>query len=276
MSSTITVTPKPLVLCSCTQPQLLAADPALTVLSPCPVCASAGHTVLIGMHPQQQQQSVVAAQVTPSTVAPPPPSQTVTLPDGAKYTGELVNGKPHGKEGAYEPQTVTLADGWTYTGELVDGVPNGRGKGVHKNDTKYDGEWRNGMFHGFGRSDAADGLWWSEGTWVNDKRHGVHTLYDRAGGVQERIMWRNGQRTNEFVPPEATKVIPPPTKQVPSSSSSSQPICATKGHDLTTEFTLGGVLCGVLLFPIGLICCCVMRQHRCKRCGTSFSNYCAD
>lgn len=50
------------------------------------------------------------------------------------------------------------------------------------------------------------------------------------------------------------------------------PICVAQGHQLHTEFTLGGVLCGVICFPIGILCCCVMRQHRCARCGQAFSN----
>ncbi|KAK3782932.1 hypothetical protein RRG08_016311 [Elysia crispata] len=39
---------------------------------------------------------------------------------------------------------------------------------------------------------------------------------------------------------------------------------------LEDDFTCMGVLCAVLCFPIGILCCLAMRQRRCSNCGAVF------
>ncbi|KAK0055966.1 brain protein I3 [Biomphalaria pfeifferi] len=39
---------------------------------------------------------------------------------------------------------------------------------------------------------------------------------------------------------------------------------------LEDDFTCLGVLCAILFFPIGLLCCLAMRQRRCNHCGAVF------
>ncbi len=39
---------------------------------------------------------------------------------------------------------------------------------------------------------------------------------------------------------------------------------------LEDDFTLLGVCCAVLFFPLGILCCLAMRQRRCQNCGAVF------
>jgi hypothetical protein len=39
---------------------------------------------------------------------------------------------------------------------------------------------------------------------------------------------------------------------------------------LEDTFSCLGLLCAILFFPIGILCCLVMREKRCTNCGASF------
>ncbi|KAL3875614.1 hypothetical protein ACJMK2_033547 [Sinanodonta woodiana] len=39
---------------------------------------------------------------------------------------------------------------------------------------------------------------------------------------------------------------------------------------LEDDFTCLGVLCAIIFFPIGILCCLAMRQRRCPNCGAVF------
>lgn len=43
--------------------------------------------------------------------------------------------------------------------------------------------------------------------------------------------------------------------------------CARGNHDVTTSFGLCGIICAILLFPIGLIFLCIDTEKKCSRCG---------
>ncbi|KAH9996773.1 hypothetical protein BJV77DRAFT_986224, partial [Russula vinacea] len=43
--------------------------------------------------------------------------------------------------------------------------------------------------------------------------------------------------------------------------------CARGDHDPTTSFGLCGIICAILLFPIGLIFLCIDTEKKCSRCG---------
>ncbi|KAF8478594.1 hypothetical protein DFH94DRAFT_750915 [Russula ochroleuca] len=43
--------------------------------------------------------------------------------------------------------------------------------------------------------------------------------------------------------------------------------CARGNHDQTTSFGLCGIICAILLFPIGLIFLCIDTEKKCSRCG---------
>ncbi|KZV69031.1 hypothetical protein PENSPDRAFT_581602, partial [Peniophora sp. CONT] len=44
--------------------------------------------------------------------------------------------------------------------------------------------------------------------------------------------------------------------------------CAQGEHEVTTTFGLCGIICAVLIFPLGLICLCLDSEKKCARCGT--------
>ncbi|KAI9297974.1 hypothetical protein K502DRAFT_362869 [Neoconidiobolus thromboides FSU 785] len=47
--------------------------------------------------------------------------------------------------------------------------------------------------------------------------------------------------------------------------------CSRGGdHAFTTEFTLGGLLCALFFFPIGILCCLCLTEKRCVKCGGRF------
>ncbi|KAJ8344996.1 hypothetical protein SKAU_G00291890 [Synaphobranchus kaupii] len=39
---------------------------------------------------------------------------------------------------------------------------------------------------------------------------------------------------------------------------------------LEDDFTCLGILCAIIFFPIGLLCCLAMRQRMCPNCGATF------
>ena len=99
-----------------------------------------------------------------------------TYEDGREYTGEFVNGLPHGKG----RMLFTNMD--IYDGEWEKGVMNG--KGVYdRHDAErdryaeqYDGEFHKGGKQGGGRLQYADKSVY-EGQWQNNMRTGVGTYW---------------------------------------------------------------------------------------------------
>lgn len=84
---------------------------------------------------------------------------TLTFPDGAKYVGELNDGKRHGI-GIYY-----FADGSRYEGESVNNYFEGKGKMIWEDGGYYDGEWSQGEIDGYGKEFRADGTLRHEGLW---------------------------------------------------------------------------------------------------------------
>jgi hypothetical protein len=41
-------------------------------------------------------------------------------------------------------------------------------------------------------------------------------------------------------------------------------------HDIEKDFTCCGVTCGILFFPLGLLCCFLMRKPTCQKCDMRF------
>ena len=59
--------------------------------------------------------------------------RTYTWPNGSKYVGELINGKPHGQG------TQTIIDGAVYVGEFKNGLRHGQGTYTFTDGEKYTG-----------------------------------------------------------------------------------------------------------------------------------------
>mmetsp|Transcript_15586 Transcript_15586/g.38436 ORF Transcript_15586/g.38436 Transcript_15586/m.38436 type:complete len:424 (-) Transcript_15586:290-1561(-) len=86
---------------------------------------------------------------------------TLTFPDGAKYIGELNDGKRHGV-GIYY-----FADGSRYEGHSVNNFFEGQGKMVWEDGGFYEGEWSQGEIDGYGKEVRPDGSIRHEGLWRN-------------------------------------------------------------------------------------------------------------
>ena len=99
---------------------------------------------------------------------------TYVWPNGETYTGDVLNGKEHGKG------TYIYASGDKYEGEYKHGKRHGKGtyifakmfRGIKKTQDKYTGQWANGQFHGLGtyyRSNGKNDV----GKWENGKFVGL-------------------------------------------------------------------------------------------------------
>ncbi len=81
-----------------------------------------------------------------------------------------------GRGALYSPQGELL-----YLGDLVDGAAHGRGAQFFASGDRYDGEFRDGLFHGYGvHFDAATGETY-HGDWKRGRREG-HGALDAPGG----------------------------------------------------------------------------------------------
>jgi len=135
-------------------------------------------------------------------------NRSITYENGAKYEGELKDGKKHGKG------TFTCASGDKYEGNFVDDKAHGKGTYTWARGNKYEGNWKNGKKHGTGTftyankmtyvGDYVDGKKHGKGTetfvngnkyeggYVDDKRHGKGTL-TWASGKKYEGNWKNGK-----------------------------------------------------------------------------------
>ncbi|CAJ1957018.1 unnamed protein product [Cylindrotheca closterium] len=84
---------------------------------------------------------------------------SLTFPDGAKYIGELNDGKRHGV-GIYY-----FADGSRYEGHSVNNFFEGQGKMIWEDGGFYEGEWSQGEIDGYGKELRPDGSVRHEGFW---------------------------------------------------------------------------------------------------------------
>ncbi len=71
--------------------------------------------------------------------------------------------------------------------------------------------------------------------------------------------------------PQFAYASAPQAVHVPTYVANVGPCAAGGGHEIREEFTACGLVCGILLFPIGLICCLTMKDRTCLRCGMKFS-----
>ncbi len=94
-----------------------------------------------------------------------------------------------------EEETINF-NGGTYTGQLVDGVPHGYGTWEHLSGDTYEGEYKDGYRHGHGIYTIGPGSHWAgdsyEGDWVKDQYHGQGT-YTFADGTIDEGLWEYGE-----------------------------------------------------------------------------------
>src|ERR1700733_5595866 len=116
-------------------------------------------------------------------VFPSTAQQTNTLPNGAKYIGEMKDGKPEGRGTMIFPEGTqhlgefrderhthyNLYRGWwprKYVGDFKDGEENGQGTETWPDGVKYVGGWKDGKQNGEGTQTSDVGGyvgWWKDG-----------------------------------------------------------------------------------------------------------------
>ena len=89
-------------------------------------------------------------------------------------------------------QTITLSDGGRYTGQVLHGKPNGKGKAVYKNGDVYEGEFLKGKRHGQGTYTFTDGEKYT-GEWFQDHQHGMGDYYFMNGNRYSGLWYKDYQ-----------------------------------------------------------------------------------
>jgi hypothetical protein len=124
------------------------------------------------------------------------PHPVATLPDGAVYAGDMVDGVIEGEgrmlwpnghryEGSFKNGLFhghgryETPYGWSYEGEFTEGDLTGTGTLIYSEDQKYTGELKYGRAHGRGTQHSWGDVY--EGEFVDDKFHGSGTLTLRNG-----------------------------------------------------------------------------------------------
>ncbi len=123
----------------------------------------------------------------------------LSFPDGRKYVGEFKDDKRHGQgtwtiggfkyEGGWQDDnyhgqgTETYPKGPTYVGEFKDGYRCGQGIMTFPDGRKYEGSWKGNLFHGQGTLTAKDGKQ-QAGRWaLGEYRGGAEAKPANAGGA---------------------------------------------------------------------------------------------
>ena len=102
----------------------------------------------------------------------------IVYPDGAVYTGDVLNGEKHGY-GIYE-----TPNGGSYEGDFQFNLQHGRGKLIFPNGGSYTGDFYKNVKHGRGVQVSPSGLVY-DGEWVNHTRCGKGKLTFVNGDVYE-------------------------------------------------------------------------------------------
>ena len=113
------------------------------------------------------------------------PATTVAVAAGAVYVTNQAYICPY--------IFVTANSSGTYTGGWLNGMPADGGKGTFKYGlgVEYTGYWKNGMPNGQGKS-VTLGLLVYEGEWKDGKYHGYGTTYGFSGAIASQGQWKNG------------------------------------------------------------------------------------
>ena len=103
--------------------------------------------------------------------------ESMTMADGALYTGLLVDGLPYGYG------SILYEDETSYTGEFSEGKRSGVGF-MDEGEDYYIGEWKNDVRNGYGYRHYFDGSVF-EGSWIDDMPGGQGSYTYVNGDVVE-------------------------------------------------------------------------------------------
>lgn len=117
----------------------------------------------------------------------------VSFGDFVVYDGNMEHGLPNG-QGIY----TDMNNGQRYEGSFVDFKREGEGVlYTEEGDKIYDGEWKNGKYHGYGQY-FLRGQCRYEGNWENGKRNGEGIAYDQNGVEEYNGLWKEDSRLNDI------------------------------------------------------------------------------
>jgi hypothetical protein len=108
--------------------------------------------------------------------------QTNTLPGGAKYVGEMKDGKPDGTG------TLIKTNGEMYVGEFKNGLPNGNVTHTWPDGGEYIGQVMSGLPHGHGTYKTPAGTN-AQGEWRHGKPYTVSGMKILPDGTREVGVW---------------------------------------------------------------------------------------
>jgi hypothetical protein len=128
---------------------------------------------------------------------------TKYYPNQDTYVGEFVGSLRHGRG------TLTSADGTSYSGFFVDDFFSGKGKkvwGKHNDqhgamvvNKSYEGEWKSGLFDGFGVLNMGDARDSYAGRFQAGLYHGEGTLTKAADGSITKGKFQQGLPTGKMI-----------------------------------------------------------------------------
>ncbi len=102
--------------------------------------------------------------------------------DGAKYVGQMKEGKRHGFGILFYGEDGSIE----YEGIWENDLLNGKAKRFARNGVlRYEGEFVNGLKHGNGKSFSKEGRLAYDGEYLQGKKHGTGRLYDS----EERLIY---------------------------------------------------------------------------------------
>ena len=104
--------------------------------------------------------------------------ETNTLPNTAKYIGEMKDGKPNGQGKAILGRSVT------YEGEWRAGKLNGQGTADWSDGTKFVGEFKNGKYDGQGTMTWSNGQKFVGEFFKGEARQGTFTYANGCNGCK--------------------------------------------------------------------------------------------
>lgn len=120
-------------------------------------------------------------------------SESMQLPDGSVYSGNLIENKFHGHG------KLTWSDGDTYEGEFESGLFSGQGELITDETERYTGTFSKGVKSGFGKEYYADELIY-EGYFKNNEYSGsgIYAFDDETykGAFEDGEFTGNGTYTN--------------------------------------------------------------------------------
>jgi len=125
-------------------------------------------------------------------------TETVTLPDGSIYSGELQNGRFQGNGELRWP------DGRHYEGAFDAGMMSGRGTLTYADGCFYRGVFVQGELHGFGRYQCEETYW--EGRFEQGDLTNGTIFWEDYGTYEGEILDFGAQGQGQFTYPDGTIV----------------------------------------------------------------------